>query len=312
MKLLPEFALIHDIFEGSPREVRFAVAYLYETLLTNGLIRDLRGGDWEQALLKRATDEKLNLSVRKIITELLKALSKRLVRSPSCIVTPPQTASDWCQEALASHRKTPLDAIIAGASTAREAGEATVRSLDELPDQSGDLVPAPSLRVRQQTADYLRHLHGVLTYARQICFIDPYLGEPGDYTEFPQIVLAMRKRSSPPEIEIHRAQKYAGLPIRKEADWREKFRDWDGQFSAAGLRVRIFIWGKLHNRYLLSDLLNLEIGWGFRTSKDVSAVDDWTRLGRDHSNEIARTFHENFPKSHLACLVCPPFYIGAK
>lgn len=312
MKLLPEFALIHDIFEGSPAEVRFAVAYLHKTLLSDGLVRNLRNGAWGQMLREQAKDKTLAWSVRKLITELLEALrkDKRLLPSPPCASALPESAIEWCQEALASHRADPLDAIIAGTITAQTCGSETVRSLDELPDRSGDLEPARSLRVRHQTADYLRHLHGVLAHARRVCFIDPYLGE-SNYSEFPNIVLAMRNRSSPPEIELHRAQKYGGAVIRKESEWREKFRDWDVQFSAARQRVKIFIWGKFHNRYLLSDLVSLQVGGGFHTSKDVSAVDHWTRLSREDSIDLDGKFSEN-SSDQLACLVCAPFYIGDK
>jgi hypothetical protein len=311
MKLLPEFALIHDIFEGSPNEVRFAVAYLYKTLLSDGLVRNLHGGTWERMLRERARDTTLDWSVRKLIIELLKALSKRLLLYPACTSTPPESAIDWCQEALASHRADPLDAIIAGTATTQACGGGTVCSLYELPDRSGDLRPAPSLPVRHQTADYLRHLHELLTHARHVCFIDPYIGESSNYSEFPKIILSMRNRPSQPQIELHRAQKYGGEVIRKESDWRRKFRDWDKQFSSAGQRVKMFIWGKFHNRYLLSDLVSLQVGGGFHTSNDVSAVDHWTRLSREDAIDLQGKFGEN-SSDQLACLICDPFFIGTK
>lgn len=310
-KLLPEFALIHDIFDGSPTEVRLAVRHLQDSLLSRGLVRSLHDGHWEQVLKDRMIDATLDPNLRKLIGNFLKSLRQRMFLSPSCDRVCPKNASEWCQEALASHQENPLDAIIAGTATAESCRSEPVQSLNRSLRSDANFKPAESLQVRHRTDDYIQHLRGVLTHARRICFIDPYLRPDDIYWDFPKIILEMRDRSPQPQIEIHRAQKCNGNDIREEQVWDEKFRGWDEQFSRAGQRVQIFIWGKLHDRHVHSDLVSLLAGGGFHTTNDVNAVTTWSRLSRDDAEALDRRFHENCPKEdrseHLVCR----FYIGA-
>ena len=188
------------------------------------------------------------------------------------------------------------------------------RSIKELTGVDEDLKPARSMRVRQQTIEYLRHLGCVFTNGRRICVIDPFLDPASQsYKEIPQLLLAARNRNPQPCLEIHRKCNYKPQgererPITLENEWRAIFRLWNEQFDRAGLRVEIRIWDEFHNRYFLSEILGLHVGKGFIASRNPRAIDAWSRLSRDDRVKVDREFDENNSPDHQ--LWCR-FSIGA-
>jgi hypothetical protein len=305
MKLLPEFALIQDIFEGSPREVRLVIGLLREKLLNEGLVRDLHGGVWSKAL-DRLAQSAQSPEVRKMIGGLYVYLrkQKRLVRREEYASVVPRDPLAWCHEALADHRADPVEAIIAGNDTASKCKEPVVRSIDEVLDRGDEFRPARSLRVLQQLNDQARCLHGVLTHARWVALIDPYLDpEHRDYSHIPQLLKSARNARK--DLQLHREAKYGptreSRVITKENDWRQIFGKWDAEFRREGLSVQVFIWGDFHNRYLVSNLASLKLGKGFGVSRDPKAFDHWARLDSNTCEGLEREFCENSPDHEKVC-----------
>ena len=314
MKLLPEFALIHDVFDVPPEEAILRLHYLHAAFLADGLVRNLHGGDWARALEKHTRSHSPML--RKRIVEIIEALRKgaRLVPAPPCSAAEPDSAVEWCREAVASHARAKLDAVIAGRESAAAFPGFPMVAFDDLPSCEERLKPAASVRVPQNTAEYLRHLGPALQTARRICFFDPYL-DPASrpYAEFLQLLLAVRDRHPSPVIELHRKCLYKGprQPERvvvREDEWRAIFRDWDAELARAGLRVRVRIWDDFHDRHFLSNVVGLQLGTGFIASRNPRAIDQWSRLSREDRESLDREFDENNSPDHeLRC----GFEIGA-
>ena len=309
MKLLPEFALIHDIFDGLPDAADFPLHYLRATFLGDGLVRDLRAGDWARAIEKRTRSH--SLVRRKLIVEILEALRKdsRLVPAQRCLSDEPDSAVEWCREALASHARSALDAIIAGRESAAAFSVSPMVAFQDLPSFEERLKPAASIRVPQNTAAYLSHLGPALRTARRICYFDPFLDPASPpYGEFLQLLLATRDRHPLPRIELHRKCLYNGSVVKLDADWRKIFGDWHTALARSGLRVLVRVWDDFHDRHLLSNVLGLHLGKGLITSRNPRAIDQWSRLSREDRDKLDREFDENNKTVHeLRCR----FEIGA-
>jgi hypothetical protein len=314
MKLLPEFALIHDIFDGSPDAADFSLHYLRATFLGDGLVRDLRAGDWARDIEKRTRSH--SPTRRKLIVEILEALRKdsRLVPAQRCLSDEPDSAVEWCREALASHARSTIDAIIAGHESAVAFSASPVVAFQDLPSFEAGLKPAASIRVPQNTAAYLVHLGPALRTARRICYFDPFLDPASPpYGELLQLLLAARDRHPLPRIELHRKCLYKGprqpeRVVTCEADWRAIFRDWDTALARSGLRALVRIWDDFHDRHFLSNVLGLQLGKGLITSRNPRAIDQWSRLSREDRDKLDREFDENNKTVHeLRC----GFEIGA-
>jgi len=314
MKLLPEYVLLHESFNGSSSDEGW-IAYLRRAFFSEGLVRDLHNGAWARAF--RDYSKTLAHPTRGLLRELLEALHKehRLVRFAPCSAAAPKDAVGWCREALASHRKSALAAIIASSSVAEECSENPVVSLVKLRKKESEIEPAQSLEVRQETDEYLRQLDDVLRHAGRICFMDPYLNEnASDYREFPKLIMATQGRTPRPRIELHRMGclgENGCIDVAASRDkkrWQTLFQLWNEQFTHAGLRIEVCIWNKFHNRYLLSDLIALQVGKGFFTSKNPHAYDDWSRLSRARRESLDREFDENSVKLERYCT----FSIGAE
>jgi hypothetical protein len=314
MKLLPEFALIHDIFDGLPDEPDFSLHYLRATFLDDGLVRDLRGGDWARAIEKRTRSHPPMR--RKLIVEILEALRKdaRLVPAQPCLSAEPDSAVEWCREAMASHGRSTLDAIIAGSESIAAFSGSPVVAFKDLPSFEERLKPAASVRVPQNTAAYLSQLGPALRTARRICFFDPFL-DPASrpYGEFLQLLLAVRDRRSLPRIELHRKCLYKGprqseRVVTREDEWRVIFGGWDKELARAGLRVLVRVWDDFHDRHFLSNVVGLHLGKGLIVSGNPHAIDQWSRLSRADRESLDLEFDDTNKTIHeLRC----GFEIGA-
>lgn len=314
MKLFPEFALIHDIFDGLRDAADFPLHYLRATFLGDGLVRDLRAGDWARAIEKRTRSH--SPVRRKLIVEILEALRKdsRLVPAQRCLSDEPDSAVEWCREALASHARSTLDAIIVGHESAAAFTESPVVAFQDLPSFEARLKPAAAIRIPQNTAAYLSHLGPALRTARRICYFDPFLDPVSPpYGEFLQLLLATRDRHPLPRIELHRKCLYKGprqperIVTRKE-DWQEIFGDWHTALARSGLRVLVRIWDDFHDRHFLSNVIGLQLGNGLISSRNPRATVLCARLSRDVRDKLDREFDENNKTVHeLRC----GFEIGA-
>ena len=322
MPLLADYAITPDVLDvtsySNAAECEARLDRIREALLAEGLVRDLRDGEWS-AFFK---PDRRPWHRRGI--ELVKKLEKqgRLIPCAPALPAPPANDSGWCAEALASHGARPLSGgVIVTEPVKREyAGEKLVAPIDRLGSAPWWTERSPSVTLARTAADYQKHLDLVLRYSNLLVFIDPYLDpEKPRYREFGKLLMHAGNRRPAPRIEIHRVC-YEGsrqFPMHEDPRYFERrFRNRLGEtLRAAGLSAEVFVWDKFHDRYLISNIVGILLSNGFDTPSDPHDVTRWTRLGRDDRDDVRREFH---PASRQHKLVArftvppPPSAAGAR
>jgi hypothetical protein len=262
-----------------------------EALLHDGLVRNLRDGDWARLL---AEDSR---PWHRRGKELLKKLAtqNRLTLHPS-IGAEPTRDSDWCDEAIASHRALALSGVIVTEAVA--SGYRTqplVAAIDRLPSTPWWAGRSPTLRVGRTLTDYRVALDLVLRHANSIMFIDPYV-DPSEphYRDFPALVAAAGGRTPACRIEIHRVAWYGNSRDKRprcaevEASIRARLTE---PARRAGASVEVFLWDDFHDRFLVSDIIGITLSNGFDTTTAPGASAMWARLGRPQFDDVQREFH---------------------
>ncbi|MEB3146833.1 MAG: hypothetical protein VKL02_11960 [Cylindrospermopsis raciborskii 1523720] len=294
--MLVEYALIPDIFDANcydyPELCSLRIEYIKDVLLEEALVRDLRNGDWckyFQTCFKKNGDSWPQRS-KEIIKKLIK--QNRLRRVPAIQETVPSNYLEWCHEAIISHEQEPLNGVITTQSVATAVSQPDlVVSIDKLSSAIWWQNRSPSIRLYRTTNDYLHHLQLVFCHANSIMFIDPYIDPVNDgYTEFNKLLTAIKKNDLPPVIEIHLCHLAKSITKTEyETDFRNKLSN---VIKKAGLTVEVFIWNHFHDRYLISNLIgiNLPHGFGISDPDTPNPITTWTRLGRKDRDDIQREF----------------------
>jgi len=296
MALLAEYALTPGVFDttaySSEEVCGLHLQALKDVLLHEGLVRDLRSGEWAR------TFDDSSRPWHQRGKELLKKLrtQHRTVPADAIRPTSPQTDTEWCLEALSSHASRPLAGVIAtDATAAPHAGNATVSSVRRLANAPWWAARSPSLRVGRTLTEYQAALAAVLRHANSLIFIDPFI-DPTDhhqYGDLLRILASLQARSVKPLIEIHRGAWYGG-----GNDRRPQVKDVVAALQpsiqavakSAGISVEVFLWDDIHDRYLITDLIGISLPYGFGTTKAPNAHTTWTRLGRDDRDSVQREF----------------------
>jgi|SRR5271166_2873915 len=295
--MLTELALIPDIFEAgcysSPEACALHLTYLKDPLLSEVLIRDLRNGDWAKHV--RGSMGKWHPRGQELLLRLV--TGKRLRLFASSLSKTPTNDDEWCDEAVASHASENLAAILAcPAVAARHKASPTVASIEEVTNSAWWRGRSPTIRPSRAVDSYLTHLRLVLGTANSFMFIDPHLDPTRQhYSDFIQILRALRRPAIQPLIEIHRVCYEGSGPNRliftgaMRAELEKRFRDsWATDLRAAGLSVKVFVWPDLHDRYLLTDLIGIDMNNGFDCSTDPHAKTTGSRMGRAQADEVQR------------------------
>ena len=297
MPLLAEYAITPDVFDPtsySTEEVcGLHLRTIREVLMEEGLVRDLRAGEWRRLL--REHDRPWHRWAKEIVKKL--ATQGRLIEFPPALPAMPANDPEWCAEALATHeRKAMLGGVIVTNSVKDHyPDERVVERIDKLPAAPWWTGRSPSVRLNRKLADYREQLGPILRCAKSLCFIDPHLDpRRPDYREFPDLLAAVGPQND--LIEIHRVC-YAGSgPSREILDSVELEEVFRGTLSAplraAGLKAQVFIWDDFHDRYLLSNLIGVSMQNGFDTTRKAVDVTTWNRLGREEHDDVQREFHE--------------------
>ena len=284
MPLLAEYAIMPDIFFGGFCACNEYEEELFDQLrdvvMTQGLVRDLRNGGWS-TLLKQPGS---HLSPR--ANHFLKNIQNkgRVTFFPIQLPCVPKSDLDWCQEAIETHKAKPLSGIIATESVALNFKEySAVSSINKL-RKSGWWKPLDSdVRVQRNIGSYLEQLQPILEHAKWILFVDGNLDPSADnYADFMQIISILAARERAPYIEIHR-QEFSGSvkdkKVRNINEWLDRFSPILQIVSGKKLHIEVFIWKRIHDRYLLSNLMGLQIPYGFDTNKYKPTEETtWSRL----------------------------------
>jgi hypothetical protein len=269
--MLAEFAILPSVFD---EKVHPDVAAWTEQLRELGhemfprnagwpvLVGDLQDGEWRNyavQLVKSVSDHK----ARTLALELLTQIAKVSVRRPGHLKKL-VSHMDWADETIDSHQSAPFDRILACPATADQLRkEATnvwsLRDVDK--DEFWDQVSAdwsPELRIQQQVDSLAKIcLHGDF-----LSLISPHIQGADDETDF-AIALIKRAFDRPsgypvPEIEIHskgpsRPESYPDFADEMNKKVK-KIRDRLSKALQPGQQVRLILWPKLLDRYLIAGL----------------------------------------------------------
>ena len=294
MPLLADYAITPDVFDVTSYSNDEACAASLETIreamLTEGLVRDLRDGQW------RSLFESGNRAWHRSGTELVKKLATqgRLIQHKPVLPNSPHNDQSWCAEALATHASRPLSGgvIVTETVKAGYANEPLVSRIDRLPSAQWWAARSPSVTLQRTLADYQKHLDPVLRCSNSILFIDPHL-DPAKrgYHDFGALLALSGGRKPVPKIEIHRARKVWGSKRTFPMSYFEdRFHNaLVGPLRMAGLQAEVFVWDRFHDRFLISNLIGISLPNGFDTNGRYQST-RWTRLGRTDSDDIQREF----------------------
>ena len=296
MPLLAEYALTPDVFDSTSYSTdemgRICLQHLKEVLVSEGIVRDLRDGNWSALF----SDDGRPWHMRgKELLEKLR-VQNRLRRTTPSLANKPTTDHEWCEEALASHDNLPLSGIVATRDVAADFGqEPLVARIDRLSSVPWWAGRSSSVRLTRRVVEYIQHLELVLACANSVMYIDPHLDPTRRrYRDFLSLVLRMAGRTLPPLVEVHRVCYFGSGPDRQliePAEWESRFSGaWSSDLRASGGSVEVFIWDDFHDRYLISDLVGISVPNGFDTTTATTSRTTWTRLGREDRDDIQREF----------------------
>ena len=294
MPLLADYAITPDVFDAAsyptPGECEARLDNIRQVMLTEGLVRDLRGGEWHGVF------EHDGRQWHRRGLELVKRLATqgRLVPCASTLPDPPADDRGWCAEALATHGRMPLTGGVIATEPVKDSypNEQAVARIDRLPSAPWWAARSPSVRLTRTLADYETHLDPILRCSNSVMFIDPHLDpEKPRYGGFGTLLQRAGWRMPAPRIEIHRVCYEGSGRNRWFPDFAPIFRGaLTESLRVAGLTATVYIWDDLHDRYLLSNLIGISLPNGFDTSNPPGAATTWTRLGRRDRDDIQREF----------------------
>lgn len=298
--MLAEYALIPDIFDAtsysSPELCDVRLQYLKEALLEAALIRDLRDGEWFTYLKDWVHEGRCHPRAKELLKKLVQ--QKRLCRAPAMGVETPKSGQDWCEEAIASQQWRALQGIITSDAIAVGYKDPQISSIDKLSSASW-WRQGNSVRLCKRTADYLQYLKLVLSHANSILFIDPFI-DPTQrhYQEFWKLLDAIQCPDLPPWIELHLAAKGTDRDENSRRDF--SLSTWQFRLSALSrtlrdrsLQAEVFIWDNFHDRYIISDLVGINLNGGLDVNHKREERTTWNRLSRSAKDEIQREFTPN-------------------
>ncbi len=303
--MLAEYSLGSCIFDiecyiGDDKE-RSQLCYsklkeLKEIILEEeAIVRDLRDGAWSKYVLNHPSKHPNT----KYIIEKLRL---RKVKAAKATILP-SSHDEWCQEAVNSHINEPLNAILTSQKTAANfPGIAEVCSIEKLSIARWLQTHSCSIRLKRNIQEYLKYLGVVLNQARMIKFIDPYFDpDPGkSYRDFHHLITAATIDIKEPKktIEIHLVKKCS------EADAKQQFQNLSPVLKNANLTAQVFFWDDFHDRYLITDIIGINLNNGFNTDNKLTT---WTKLSKLNRNNINDEFKpdslrkKSLVGNHLLC-----------
>lgn len=294
MALLAEYAITPDVFDvtchSSEEVCGLHLQSLKELLVDDGLLRDLRDGAWGTLILE--TERPWHRRAKELLKKL--GSQKRLVPSKPARKQMPSTDAEWCEEALASHVAVPLVGIVAtDGIAAAHRGNVLVSSVARLPGTPWWQARGSSHRLPRTLAAYQPALELVLRHANSLLLVDPYI-DPSDahqYSDLLRLLGALKQRSSKPLVEIHRASWYGPGNDKRPAVGAVVAAVQPMLAATAretGMSFEVFLWDEIHDRYLISDLIGINLPNGFSTTRAPGAMTTWTRLDRRDRDAIQR------------------------
>ncbi len=296
MSLLADYAITPDVFDltsySNEDACRAYIELIREPLLTEGLVRDLRKGEWRRLFNddRRPWHQRGKELVKKLFTQ------QRLIEFEPALSNRPAEDQDWCAEALTTHQLLPFTGGIISTEAVKNAypDEPLVARIDRLGSAQWWASRSPSVRPYRTTEDYKEHLDLVLRHSNSLLFIDPYLDPTKrQYPRFHELLVHAGNRTPSPLIEIHRVWYEGSGPGQRDVreslvpNFRERL---ESPLRSAGLQIEVFVWDDFHDRYLISNLMGISLPNGFDTTAKPNDRTTWNRLGRDDRDDVQREF----------------------
>jgi hypothetical protein len=292
--MLSEYSLGSCIFDidcyvGDDKERRqlcySKLKELKEIILEEeALVRDLRDGAWSKYVLSHPSAHQ---QTKYIIGELQRKHQLRKVKGAKA-TTLPSSHNEWCQEAIDSHTSESLNAILTSQKTAADfPNVAEVCSIEKLTIARWLQTHSCSVRLQRNIQEYLKYLGVVLNQAKMIKFIDPYFNPDPvtgkSYKDFHHLITAAKRDIKEPgkTIEIHLKQNLL------EPDARKQFQTLSLDLKNANLIAQVFFWDDFHDRYLITNIIGINLNNGFNTDKTWTT---WTKLSKSDRNHINDEF----------------------
>lgn len=277
------------------------------------MVSNLYGGSWESTALSFVNAIQ-NQKARNICQGFLKNVAKTLVHRPIMRDDewPAEQAIAWGREALDSHDKEPIDRIVAcrPASEALAAEAKPIRCINEAVNGGFWKDVGSPWTPEMEISTQVNSIRKLCVHAEFLCLVTPHIyGGNGDETDF---ALAFIKSSFnrpdkyvSPEIEIHTeapdkpgSALYPGNLKNKTHNIASSIRS----ILAPGQKVRLVLWPKLLDRYVLTAVYSeMSDGskarsprWGVSMSHIAKKRDDnppspWSLLNRNQLvNEFER------------------------
>lgn len=295
--MLDEYVLVPDIFDptaySNPAFIEMCLPHLKEPLLQEALVRDLCDGGWAKYCMENSGN------LHRLCKEIVRKLEQnnRLRKQPRAGAVYPNVANDWCSEGISTANAAPLSGIIAGHVTKQGAAfsaQQQVASIERLTAAPWWQARSSSVILDRKTADYRRLLERVFLQARSLMFIDPNLDpSASNYREFEQLFSAQLQRTPKPVIEIHRSFCKGDGPARTfptPQDWEAAFAPLERVLRDIGLTAEVFGWDDFHGRYLISDVIGLQVEAGFDTTRKMGEMTAWVRIGRADKDTWQREY----------------------
>jgi len=314
VSFLPEYALLPEVLDACDAGTNGRLRSLFYLFLQDGLVRNLHSGRWRQIMVQKMAA--LSPPSREVLEFLLK--SKRLRSCPKGLHVPPESSTDWCKEAIASHKHRKLEAVFAERPTVAQFPEQPLVVATDDPFERGDIGADQSAELRFHIDDYREYLTPLIKVAGEICFIDPYINpDHAQYRHgFLEILRLAADNANQPRIEIHRMSEVeprrgsqAARELCSEKEWWPIFADWHHQLVAWRLKVDVHIWSKFGSRYFLTNYVGLSAGKGFKSDPMKKERHHWSLLKKEHRDSVRGDFDSlgNSPTYERRC----QFSIGA-
>ena len=297
MSLLADYALTPDIFDvdsySNEDVCRAYLDLIREPMLTEGLVRDLRKGEWRH--LFEDKDRSWHPRSKEIIRKL--SDQSRLIEFEPVLPNQPADDQSWCAEALGTHQTIPFKAGVIATKSVKDAypKERLVARIDRLSSTQWWASRSPSVTLSRTIEDYKNNLDSILRYSNSLLFIDPYLDPTKPrYRDFHELLVHAGNRVPAPLIEIHRVCYEGSGPNRAilevaqlEANFRHGL---ESHLRSSELEATVFVWDDFHDRYLISNLIGISLPNGFDTARNSHTR--WARLGRSDRDSVQREFDE--------------------
>ncbi len=299
MPLLAEYAITPDVFDvtsySSDEVCGLHLRLIGEVMLSEGLVRDLRAGDWRR--LFASDGRPWHRRGKELVMKL--ATQGKLFRFEPRLPAAPGDDPGWCAEALATHAVLSQTGGVIVTQPVKDAypSEALVATIDRLGSAPWWTCRSSSVRLQRSLVAYRQHLDPLLRCANSLQFVDPHVDPTKrHFRELGDLLSAAGRRFPTPLIEIHRVCYEGSGSNRRILDVTEverRFRNaLAGPLHAGGLQADVFVWDDFHDRYLISNLIGISLPNGFDTTGSPSDITTWTRLGRPERDDVQREFEE--------------------